>query len=79
MFSEYLPATTEAVTSRVQKLQNLRCKLQIQPVTLQELEDEISNNLNAKKAPGYDLITAQVLKQLSGKGIRKLINAAFRM
>ena len=33
-------------------------KLQIQLVTLQELKDEISDNLNAKKAPGSDLITA---------------------
>lgn len=56
--------------------------LEIQPATLQEIKNEIKNNLSAKKAPGYDLITGQVLKQLPDKGLRKLlhvINAAFRL
>lgn len=41
----------------------------IPPVTLQELEREIKTNLNAKKAPGYDLITGQILKALPKKGL----------
>jgi len=54
----------------------------IPPVTLQELEREIKTNLNVKKAPGYDLITGQILKALPKKGLQKLlhlINAAIRL
>lgn len=53
----------------------------IKQVTLKELKDEIKL-LNIKKAPGYDLITGQVLKALPGKAIVKLlhlINASFRL
>jgi hypothetical protein len=32
----------------------------------------IKNNLNPKKAPGYDLITGKVLKELSEKGMKML-------
>ncbi len=56
-------------------------ELEIQPVTLQELKGEIKN-LNMRKAPGYDLITGQIIKELPNKAIRKLlhiINAVFRL
>jgi hypothetical protein len=56
--------------------------LEITPVTLQELKNEIKGNINAKKAPGYDLITGQIVKALPEKGLRKLlylINASLRM
>lgn len=51
-------------------------------MTLKELKDVIRNNLNIKKAPGYDLITGQVLKALPEKAILKLLhlfNASFRL
>lgn len=47
-----------------------------------EVKKEIKNNIKSKKAPGYDLITGQILKQLPEKAIVKitnLINAAFRL
>lgn len=54
--------------------------LDIKPVIMKELRTEIKN-LKAAKAPGYDLITGQVIKELPDVGVRKLlhiINATFR-
>lgn len=51
-------------------------------VTPKEVAAEIKNNINSKKAPGFDLITGEVLKQLPKKAIVKLtnlINAVFRL
>ena len=51
-------------------------------VTTKEVAKEIKENLNSKKAPGFDLITAEILKKLPRKGISKitqLINAIFRL
>ncbi len=55
---------------------------EIKPATATEVKNEINNNINPKKAPGFDLITGEVLQQLSRKAIVKitsLINAAFRL
>lgn len=54
----------------------------IMPVTVEEVIKEIKYNLNPRKAPGFDLITGQILKQLPRKAIVKLtylINAAIRL
>lgn len=54
----------------------------IKPITPAETVNYINNNLSTKKAPGYDLITAQILKELPRKGIVKLthlFNAAIRL
>ena len=54
---------------------------EIQLTTPKEVSVEI-NNINPKKAPGFDLITGEVLKNLPRKAIVKLttlINAAFRL
>ena len=40
---------------------------EITPVTPKEVAEEIKLNLNPKKAPGFDLITGQILKQLPQK------------
>ena len=43
---------------------------------------EIKENVNHKKAPGFDLLTEEILKQLPRKAIVKLttlINTAFRL
>lgn len=39
----------------------------ILPVNLRELTNIIKTELNAKKAPGYDLITGKVIKELLPK------------
>ena len=54
----------------------------IKLVTATEVKNEINNNINPKKAPGFDLITGEVLQQLPRKTMVKitnLINAAFRL
>lgn len=54
----------------------------IKPVTPKEVAHEIKANIIAKKAPGFALITGEILKHLPRKGIVKLtnlINASFRL
>lgn len=51
-------------------------------VTPGEVMKEIKYNIHSKKAPGFDLITGEILKQLPRKALVKLtylINAAFRL
>lgn len=51
-------------------------------VTIREVQRTISAEINPRKAPGYDLITGQILKHLPRKVIAKIamiINAAFRL
>jgi hypothetical protein len=48
----------------------------------EEVERIIRQQISPKKAPGYDLITGQILKRLPRKAIMKImhiINATFRM
>lgn len=54
----------------------------IEPVTPKEVKDEITKNINPKKAPGFDLITGEVLRQFPEKVVIKLTNlidATFRL
>ena len=54
----------------------------IRLTTLKEVKSEIKNNINIKKAPGFELITGEILKQLPRKALVKLtnlINASFRL
>ena len=44
------------------------------PTIPKEVFKEIKRNLNAEKAPGYNLISGTVMKQLSKKGLVKLTN-----
>jgi hypothetical protein len=47
-----------------------------------EVKREIRTNINPKKAPGYDLITGQILIELTRKALvmlTNLINASFRL
>ena len=51
---------------------------EINPTTTAEVNNEINKILNTKKAPGFDLITGEVLQQLPRKAtvkITKHINA----
>jgi hypothetical protein len=55
---------------------------QIRHTTTKEVIKEIKYNISTKKAPSYDLINGEVIKQLPRKAIVKLtniINAAFRL
>jgi hypothetical protein len=48
-------------------------------VTPKDVANEIKRNINPRKAPGFDLISGEILKQLPRKGVVKLthlINAA---
>jgi hypothetical protein len=50
--------------------------------TPREVAKEIRTNLNPKKAPGYDLITGEILKNFKGKTLVKLtmlISACIRL
>lgn len=54
----------------------------IPKVSFVELKTLISNNLKNNKAPGYDLITTKVLKELPEKGLRLflyIINSSIRL
>jgi hypothetical protein len=55
---------------------------EIKLATTTKVKNVINNNINPKKALGFDLITGEVLQQLLRKAIVKitnLINAAFRL
>lgn len=59
-----------------------RDRVKIPLVTLKELNLTIKTDLSGKKAPGYDLITGTIIKELSVIALRKLlqlINAAIRL
>jgi hypothetical protein len=63
---------------RIEEAQNQT----IPPITLKEILITIKNNINLRKALGFDLITGEILKQLPHKAIVKLThmyNAAFRL
>jgi len=55
----------------VQLLDNLRRIQQIPLVTPTELLNTIRVHINPKKAPGFDLLTGVILKQLPKKAIVK--------
>lgn len=74
--------TRESVNNTDQLLPLLERGEEIPLVTPKEVENDIKNNINPRKAPGFDLITGLILKQLPRKGIVKLtnlINATFRL
>lgn len=55
---------------------------EIARVTPKEVLKEIMENINPRKAPGFDLITGEIMKNLPKKAIVKLtyiVNAAFRL
>lgn len=71
----------EELGREIQRLEEIG-KEEIRLATPKEVAQEIVKNLNPKKAPGFDLVTGDVLKQLPCKGVVKmtnLINATFRL
>lgn len=47
-------------------------ELAYENITLQEVKHFIKNEINPKKAPGFDLIAEKVLQELPVKGIRAI-------
>lgn len=85
MFAEHLTAIftpNEAqADNTLNNINNPRTE-NITPVTTKDVANEITTNLNPKKAPGYDLIAGKILKQLPRKGIvmlTYLFNAVLRL
>lgn len=50
----------------------------IKLVTAKEVTKEIESNVNPQRAPGYDLITGEVLKKIPEHCLTNLINVFFR-
>lgn len=64
------------------QLENNNDCIVLKMITPQDVSNIIRKLASSRKAPGYDLITGQILKELPKKGIVKLIyliNAAFRL
>ena len=78
----FKPYSSSSKPSNEYKTETTIKDISLRHVTPKEVEQEIRKNINAKKAPGFDLITGQVLKNLPRKAIVKLtniMNAAFRL
>jgi len=86
MFAEYLEETFKPLPRQTSE-ENLarvknKNKSEIKLVKFKELKNVIKTDLNIKKAPGYDLITGKIIKELPDKVLQKLmhhINAAIRL
>lgn len=65
--SEIPQAEEEVITSVLEQPHQMA--LPIKAIKLSEVKSMISRNLDPKKAPGYDLITGAVIKQLPEKAI----------
>jgi hypothetical protein len=68
LFAEHLANTfqlhiRQTADEYLPKINN-KYKAKIKTVTLTEVLNEIAKNLSSKKAPGYDLITGQMMKEL---------------
>ncbi|PNF15162.1 hypothetical protein B7P43_G14817, partial [Cryptotermes secundus] len=80
VFAEHLtqvfqPHPTELKSDEEEKIQQFLespypLEYPLKPFKNNEIKNIISSNLNPKKAPGYNLITGKVLKELPEKGIR---------
>lgn len=78
VFKSCSQSTSEANTTLLEK----EDEQEIPFVTLKELMNMCKHNLSNKKAPGYDLITGQVIKELPDVAFKKLlliINACFKL
>jgi len=85
-FAEYLEQILQPLGSLEEKAMITEDIVQeneeIKLATTTQVKNVINNNINPKKAPGFDLITGELLQQLPRKAIVKitnLINAAFRL
>lgn len=72
-FAEYLEDVFKPYEDKDYQGIEARCEEDrpIRPVTAKELAKEIKEGINIKKAPGFDLITGEILKQFPRKGLKK--------
>lgn len=78
VFKSHPQETAVENITLVDKVDNM----EIPFITLKELKNFCKHNLSNKKAPGYDLITGQVMKELPDIAFLKLqhiINASFKL
>lgn len=84
-FSEYLQDVFKPNSEDVEESIILEITQESEEITFTtpaEIKREIKENINPNKAPGFDLITGQILKEFPKKAIVKLtnlINASFRL
>lgn len=87
VFAEYLAGifTPNEASPEIEPLDEISFKesdYNIPYASTREVKNTIKHEINPKKAPGYDLITGQVLQNLPRKAvvkITKIINAVFRL
>ena len=84
IFSEHLVKTfspVEQCSSELPSIEYKDTEVEIAETNINEIKS-IMKELNAKKAPGFDLITAEIIKQLPHKTIfrlTKIINACINL
>lgn len=86
LFANHLEKTFQPIPQQTNEENTTKHhKMDIQtitPISLRELNDVIKKDLSQKKAPGYDQITAKIMKNLTDKSLKKfllIINAAIRI
>lgn len=86
MFADHLEKTFQPLLLQTEQENTLPIDTgedcEIKYATPKEVKNEIELNISIRKAPGLDLITGKILKELPRKAIVKLtylINAAFRL
>ena len=87
LFADYLASifTSNPADPNEQILESVSLKdheIKIPLTSVKEIQKIIKSEISSKKAPGYDLITGQILKELPRKAlvqITKVLNAAFRL
>lgn len=87
LFADYLekiftPNPPERGESPLPEIPTREIDIEIQPVTTNEIIKTIKNEINCKKAPGFDYITGEILKNLPRKVIVKIkhiVNACFNL
>jgi hypothetical protein len=81
-FAQHLKKDSISLTRHITGFTSNNYLDKIPLVTPREVAEEIRNNLNPKKAPGFDLITGEILKNFKRKALVKLttiINACNRL
>ena len=85
IFSEYLVkmfSPAEQCSSRLPSTEYKDTEIETAEATINEIKSIIMKEMNAKNTPGFDLITAEMIKELPHKTIfrlTKIINACINL